>query len=167
MTSSSSARFVLAAALSLLLGAAATSCAGRQKVADSDFECKDRRAMYVATGSLVYAEQGISLTCDGNHTHLEQYFVTTDGKEKRTGADISRYTWETAWGEFDHAGWRMLQDCDNPGAGEKDPIYTFEVSDGDRTVTVMCKGIEMPFPFDRLRNALDMAASELPPIAED
>jgi hypothetical protein len=156
------------AAATLLLGLAIASCGGRQKGAGpGDFECKDRRAMYVATGSLVYAEQGIRLSCEGNDTRLEQYFVATDGKEKRSGATISRYDWEKAWEEFDNAGWRMLEDCDNPGAGEKDPIYTFEISDGDRTKTVMCKGIELPFPYDRLRNALDIAAASLPPIQED
>lgn len=146
----------------LLCLTAAAACSGAQKRAerDEDFRCRDRRAMYVATGTLLYAEQGIRLSCEGDVPLVEKFFIAKDGTEKRKSAEITSYRWEEAWEEFESAGWRLLGDCpENPSASERDPIYTFEVSDGEKTGTFMCRGIELPFPYDRLRNALDLAAA--------
>ena len=41
------------------------------------------------------------------------------------------------------------------------PVVQLDVTDGDVTKSFRCPGTELPFPYDRLRNALDMAAAEL------
>lgn len=128
----------------------------------SDFACKERRVEYVATGSLMYAEQGIRLTCAHDRPTLTRYFTTSAGKQTEQTGRIGPDDWDKAWKEFDAAGWRFLEDCTAAPADEREPLYTFEISDGDRTKTFRCQGNQLPFPYEALRNALDFAAAELP-----
>ena len=56
-------------AIFLVLAAAAGCFARRSStgpVRDPAFECADRRMEYTATGTIMYAKQGVRLTCDGN-----------------------------------------------------------------------------------------------------
>jgi hypothetical protein len=132
-------------------------------VRDPAFECADRRMEYTATGTIMYAKQGVRLYCDGNVPTAEKWFLDKDGNEQKRSAEISAGTFDDAWKEFQAAGWRMLEEkCDNPTAAKKDPDQTFEVTDGDLKRHFQCKGTELPFPYDRLRNALDLSAGEIP-----
>lgn len=157
------ARFgVVFVSVGLLLSSCGAGGKSRRAVSAEDFECKERRGLYAMTGSIMYAEQGVRMTCDGDRPYVEEYFVTDSGEEEKRGAVISADGWEKAWRDFENAGWRRLADCDNPAATDKDPIYTFEIADGEQTATFTCKGTELPFPFDTLRAALDSVKGELP-----
>ncbi len=149
-----------------LTGAAAVlvACGGARARSGPavDFDCKERRFEYIATGTLMYAEQGIRLTCEHDRPTLTRYFTTSAGKQTSKTGRIGVSDWEKAWKEFDSAGWRFLEDCKASGGDEREPLYTFEVSDGDHTRTFRCQGNELPFPYEALRNALDFAAAELP-----
>jgi hypothetical protein len=146
--------------LLLLLGCGPKGKPG--PVRDPDFHCAERRMEYTATGSLMYAEQGVRLTCDGDVPRAEKYFVDKNGKETRQVGEISAGVFDDSWKDFQAAGWRNLEDCKNPSAGEREAIQTFDVSDGEQKRSFRCPGTELPFPYDRLRNALDLAAAELP-----
>jgi len=150
----------------LLLLALAAGCPRRSStgpVRDPAFECNDRRMEYTAEGTIMYAKQGVRLFCDGNVPTAEKFFIDKDGNEQKKSAEISAGTFDDAWKEFQAAGWRMLEEnCDNPSAAKKDPTQTFEVTDGDLKRHFKCKGTELPFPYDRLRNALDLSAAEIP-----
>lgn len=151
--------------LALLVAAAA--CGGGQKrgvATAKDFECNDRHAEYMQSGGIMYAEQGVRMKCDGNAPVVEEYFTRDDGTETKRSARIGAAAWEAAWDDIDNAGWRLLEDCDNPTVSEKDPIYTFEVGDDRKTVTFRCQGNPLPFPFDTLVVGLDKAKGELPVV---
>jgi hypothetical protein len=149
---------------SLLLLTVLSGCGPRRTsgpIRDPDFECRDRRMEYVATGTIMYAEQGVRLYCDGNVPTAEKYFIDKSGQETKESREISAGVFDDTWKEFQAAGWRQLDDCQNPSAGKLEAIQTFDVTDGDVTKSFRCPGTELPFPYDRLRNALDMAAAEL------
>ncbi len=129
----------------------------------TDFVCKDRRASYIATGTLMYQKQGISMTCAGNVPRVEVFFQTDEGKENKRGGIVSGAVWNKSWQDFENAGWRNLKDCENPQAGDREALYDFEIADGDFQSNFQCPGSSLPFPYDTVQQALDSAAGELPP----
>ena len=144
---------------------ALAACGGKQQVedrADVELKCDSRRASYDAVGTLMYQSMGVRIYCEGNQPIVEQYFVTDEGQEQTNKGTVRVGTWEEAWSAFQNAGWRNLKDCENPNAGEREPLYTFEVGDSEYQVTFSCQGNSLPFPHDTLQRALDTAAGELP-----
>lgn len=129
---------------------------------DKDFVCNGRRAEYMQSGGMMYPEQGVRMKCDGNVPLVEEYYTNADGSEKKRAARVTASAWESSWNDFENAGWRRITDCDNPAAVEKDPLYTFEIADEDKTVSFRCQGSELPFPHDTILVALDKAKGELP-----
>ena len=151
------------ALLAAVLLVAACGGGPKARARDVDFKCGGRRVEYIATGTMMYAEQGIRLTCDGDRATLTRYFTTAQGKETKQTGEVSVSAWERGWHEFDAAGWRFLGDCEQQRAvDEREPLYTFEITNGDLTKSFRCQGNELPFPYEAMRNALDMAAAELP-----
>jgi hypothetical protein len=149
---------------SLLVLALLAGCGPKRSsgpIRDPEFDCRDRRMEYMAAGTIMYAEQGVRLYCDNNIPTAEKYFVDKAGKETKDSGEISAGVFDDAWKEFQAAGWRMLKDCENPKAKKGEALQVFDVTDGEITKSLRCPGTELPFPFDRLRNALDMAAAEL------
>jgi hypothetical protein len=126
------------------------------------FHCAGRHATYVVTGSIVATEAGVKLSCDGEVPQVEEYRLLDGGREDRRGGRVSADAFEEAWNAFEQAGWRMVADCKNPRAAKKDPFYVFEIADEEKQISVTCKGKELPYPHDTLRDALDRALSELP-----
>jgi hypothetical protein len=126
------------------------------------FDCGGRHAAYVVTGSIAASEAGIKMTCDGGVPTVEVYRILDGGREDRRGGRISEDAFDQIWKDFEHGGWRMVEDCKNPGAGKKDPFYVFEIADDDKQISVTCKGHDLPYPHDTFRDALDKAKAELP-----
>jgi hypothetical protein len=126
------------------------------------FDCGGRHAAYVVTGGIAAAEAGIKMTCDGGVPTVEIYRILDGGREDRRGGRISADAFDDIWKDFENGGWRMVEDCKNPGAGKKDPFYVFEIADDDKQISVSCKGHDLPYPHDTFRDALDKAKSELP-----
>jgi hypothetical protein len=102
------------------------------------------------------------MTCDGGVPTVEVYRILDGGREDRRGGRISEDAFDQIWKDFEHGGWRMVEDCKNPGAGKKDPFYVFEIADDDKQISVTCKGHDLPYPHDTFRDALDKAKAELP-----
>jgi hypothetical protein len=150
----------------VLLAVGLVACGGAPKRGGGGggeaFECKGRHATYVVTGSIIAAEAGVKMSCAGNVPYVEEYRIDDKGVEQKRGARVDAGAWESAWSDLEHAGWRMLGDCDNPAVSPKDPFYVFEIADEDKQISVTCKGTTLPFPHDTLLLALDKAKSELP-----
>jgi len=149
----------------LLCALLLTACGGQQKQATTyetvdDFECHDRSVGYVMTGGFVAPEIGVTVSCSGDTVKLETWRVT-DKKGTRTNADkeMSQVEFNELWKKIESAGWRNLEDCDNPDAANDDPVYTIDVSDDAASVSLSCQGKSLPFPYDRLVNELDLKAA--------
>ncbi len=126
------------------------------------FKCEGRHATYVVTGGIAAPEAGVKMTCDGDMPVVEEYRIYDGGREERRSGRVSAEAWEEVWADFEHGGWRMVEDCKNPHAGKKDPFYVFEIADDEKQISVTCKGKDLPFPHDTFRDALDRAKAELP-----
>ena len=129
---------------------------------EAAFRCEGRHATYVVTGGIAAPEASVSMTCEGDVPVVEERRTYEGGHEDKRSARISAEAWESVWADFEHAGWRMVEDCKNPEAGKKDPFYVFEIADDEKQISVTCKGAQLPFPHDTFRDALDRAKGELP-----
>lgn len=140
----------------------ATTGSGKNAGSDEDtedFRCLDRRATYVMAGGFVAPEYGLSASCNEG-PRLLKWTVDDQGNREESTHVLSVADFEELWRNLEDAGWKNLEDCDNPNAKDDDQVYTFEVSDGDKTVGFMCQGKELPFPYDRIVNAFDLMAGQ-------
>ncbi len=141
------------------------ACGGQQKHGGTletvnEFECHDRTVGYMMTGGFVAPETGVTVSCSGDRVKLETWRVTDkQGTRKEAAKEMSQYEFEELWKKIDSAGWHNLEDCDNPDAADDDPVYTIDVSDDTASVSLSCQGKELPFPYDRLVNELDLKAA--------
>jgi hypothetical protein len=154
------------------LAAAAPSCGGgsssRARRSDAGFECLSRRAEYMVVGGLAAPEAGVSLECDRGRPRITRW--TSDGGSRevvRSIHPLSPEQFDRAWERIDSTGWRFLaRTC--PGSppprrrrrgGPTLPVYTIDVADSGTSVSLSCAAAELPFPYDRLVNELDLRAS--------
>jgi hypothetical protein len=148
-----------------LLVVALAACGPKAAARDPrpvDFKCNGRSASYNAVGTLMYQQVDITLSCERDLPKVVQTFLSDEGTEQVRSGVIPVSSWEQSWSNFTNAGWRNLQDCVNPSAGAREPLYTFSVADSDYQNTFTCQGNSLPFPYDTLLQALDSAAGELP-----
>jgi hypothetical protein len=115
-----------------------------------EFKCNGRRAAYLLVGGFVAAEMGIQIQCAEDRPSLTKWTADESGEREEAKYPIGRDDFEQIW--------RAFADCLNSAAKDDDQIYTFDVADDDSQVAFTCQGKEQPFPFDRLVNALDIAA---------
>lgn len=127
-----------------------------------EFKCNGRQAHYVVVGGFVAYELGIEIKCEPTMAKLLKWTATEDGERDESEHIIGRASFDEIWQDFEDVGWRNLSDCLNTNAAEDDEVYSFTVADADSNVTMVCQGKskDLPFPFDRLVNALDQAAGE-------
>ncbi len=155
-------RSVAVAVATLLLAAACGGAGGsRGKLRTiEEFTCQKRRAEYSATGGFGFVEAGVAISCSGETAKLDTWRVLNDkGNRKDSSFSLSQVEFEDLWKRIESTGWRNLTDCNNPGAADDDPAYTIDISDENTEVSLSCQGKELPFPFDRLVNELDLKAA--------
>jgi hypothetical protein len=145
---------------------AATACGGGSQTGRSmervtDFECRERRVEYLLAGGFVALEAGVSVTCKGDTVSLKTWRVTDKaGTTHRKSHALSQVEFDELWAKIESTGWRNLGDCDNPEAGDGDPLYVIDIGDIDYNVSLNCQGKgELPFPYNRLVNELDLKAA--------
>jgi hypothetical protein len=152
----------LAAALAL---AACGGGGNRTRAEDlSQFQCNSRRVEYLEAGGFAAAETGVRMECgaaDGpGNPRITRWRVEEDGKRKTESFRLSADQFDGTWQKIDATGWRFLDaECSNPGAGKTDPVYQIGVGDHAAEVSLNCRGRELPFPYDRLVNELDLRAA--------
>ena len=148
----------------LALGVAA-GCGGGKAASTgpdvADFECSERKIEYAVVGGFVADEAGIRMDCDGGKPIITRWRLESSGERKSEHFDLSGEQFDSTWEKIEATGWRFLDEtCDNPGANKKkDPVYSIDVSDGSTSVSLSCTGKELPFPYDRLVNELDLRAA--------
>ncbi|RMH39931.1 MAG: hypothetical protein D6689_15235 [Deltaproteobacteria bacterium] len=148
---------------------AAVACGGGSRARSTgpaddtyaDFTCNERHAQYVVVGGFVAPELGIEIRCSDTEQTIRKWTADDSGNRDETVQPLSRAEFDDVWRSFEDAGWRNLSDCINPRAKDTDEVYTFEIGDADASVTLTCQGKanDLPFPFDRLVNALDVVAA--------
>lgn len=133
---------------------------GRAMTAVEDWDCAKRTAEYALVGGFVAAESGITVACAGDRAFLDNWRVDSAGKRSSTRHELGQFEFEELWSKLESAGWRNLSDCDNPDAAGDDPVYTIVISDDAGEVSLTCQGKgELPFPYNRLVNELDLKAA--------
>ncbi|HLU67041.1 MAG TPA: hypothetical protein VKZ63_12235 [Kofleriaceae bacterium] len=151
----------------MLVATAALACGGQQRArggggASGTFECFSRRAEYMVVGAFVAPEAGVSMLCDGDRPRLVVWRVDASGQRSEESHELTEQQFESTWEQIDSTGWRYLdRTCDNPQALKGDPIYTIDLADDRTTASLTCTGKELPFPYDRLVNELDLRAAGL------
>jgi hypothetical protein len=155
---SAAMRGALAAACCLV------ACSAQQKRRSSPgsselFECNSRRAEYLVVGGFVAPEAGISMVCDGSGPRIITWRVETGDNRVESTFTLSGEQFESTWEQIDSTGWRFLEkDCGNRKR-KGEPIYTIDIGDHATQVSLVCVGKELPFPYDRLVNELDLRAA--------
>lgn len=151
---------------SLVLAALWAACGGADKgpaqpAAGPEFACKDRRAAYIVTGSFAGPEVGVVMDCAEVGPRISKWIVLDEDGDRRTMEhSLTPGEFDALWDKIESTGWRHLGDCDNPQAAEGDPAYKIGVKDHVLAVTMNCAGKELPFPYNRLVNELDLKAAE-------
>jgi len=148
---------------------AALGCGGGQHDSQSgtvdNFRCKGRRIEYTVAGGLAGVESGISVICREPVPTLRKWRAAegTDKAESQ-GHGMTQAAFDLLWRKVESTGWRNMENCSNPGAAGDDPVYTVDISDDTASVSLSCQGNarELPFPFDRLINELDLEAAGFP-----
>lgn len=148
----------------LVLILLAAGCGGRAAGAPAsdpgaaDFECNGRRAEYMVVGGLVAPEAGVTMDC-GPSPRLVKWRSEAGQEQIRSTHALTAEQFDSTWEKIDATGWRFLaRTC--PGVAAKArPIYTIDVGDSATSVSLSCAGVELPFPYDRLVNELDLRAA--------
>ena len=123
------------------------------------FECNSRRAEYLVVGGFVAPEAGISMVCDGSGPRIITWRTEAGDNRVESTHALSTDQFESTWEQIDSTGWRFLEkDCGNPKK-KGEPIYTIGIGDHATQVDLVCVGKELPFPYDRLVNELDLRAA--------
>lgn len=147
--------------LALVLVAAGCG-GGQEQVATAEssegFRCKERVVEYVVAGGFAAEKLGITIACSDAGASLVKWRMS-DGDETRSQHALAISEFEALWERIESTGWRQLVSCDNPAAAEGDPVYAFHVSDHSHEARVTCAGKQLPFPYDRLVNELDLKAA--------
>lgn len=147
-------------ALAAIAGLAACGGPAATPVAQTprDFQCKDRVVEYVVAGGFAAEKLGITMACTDDGVTLSKWRLL-DGQEQRSEHRLAVHEFEAVWERIESTGWRQLDSCDHPAAADGDPIYAFHVADHTHEARVTCAGKQLPFPYDRLVNELDLKAA--------
>ena len=145
------------------------SGAGRQQATTTveDFECHERYAEYSVQGGIMSVgegnepEAGVIVTCVGDRgPRLEKWRLLDDGHSRKDSAhSMPAEDFEAFWDRIESTGWHNLSACENPEATDGDPVYQLLIRNDQAELSATCRGITLPFPFDRIRNELDLAAA--------
>jgi len=158
----SRAAWLLAAWTTTVTAACATP-AQKATAGPSDlgnFDCSSRRAEYMVVGGFAAHEAGISLNCEGNRPLVTSWKQNPGQPRSETEHPLSPGEFESTWEQVDSTGWRYLEaTCPGSDPSPGEPVYVIDVGDHAVSVNLTCAGKELPFPYDRLVNELDLRAA--------
>ncbi len=157
---------VAVAGVSTLSLALVAACGNPHKdtlAENADFDCRDRYAAYVVSGSLAAAEVGVQVDCAASGPRVVRWTVTKDGNREEFSGSLGVHEFDRMWEKIEGSGWRFLADC--VGTGQpNDPVYTFDVKDWNGTVSFSCTNAgPLPFPYNSIVDELDFKAAAAAP----
>lgn len=130
---------------------------------NADFDCHDRYASYLVSGSLAAAEVGVQVDCAEHGPRVVHWTVDKDGNREEYSGSLGVNEFDRMWEKIDGAGWRYLKDCEGTGQPE-DPVYTFDVKDWNGTVSFSCTNAgPLPYPYNTIVDELDFKAAAAAP----
>ncbi len=142
----------------MVVGLAA--CGARQRQANEeaqDFQCKDRLASYVVSHHMGGDEVGVQMDCS-NGPQIKRWKIDKAGTRLEDARSLTPREFDKVWAELNGSGWEYLKDCANGTAGERDPIYVFDVKDDQSKASFQCQSQSMPYPYNTIVDPLDVAA---------
>jgi hypothetical protein len=156
-----------------LVMAATSACGGGAVAAAAeadeplvDFECNRRRAEYMVVGGFVAPESGVTMDCAHGQPRIVRWRSDGGAEQIRSAHPLTAEQFEATWEKIDATGWRFLartcagsRPAGKKPRGPRQPIYTIDVGDSSSSVSLSCTGVELPFPYDRLVNELDLRAA--------
>ncbi len=147
-----------AALLLVLVPACGGKPAPKRRSSYANFECKERRAMYFAVGTMAAQEAGVSIDCAEVGPRVSRWTLSDEGNRVEDSQDLPPEEFDELWKRIDGAGWRNLKDCADD-AGPNEPTYSYEIGDWTHVSTFQCDGLHQPFPYDTIVDELDRRAA--------
>lgn len=147
----------------IFIVAALAACSGRQRQADREamqFECRDRRASYIATKHIAGEELGVQIDCADAGPRIKRWRMAKDGTRDEDERALSPSDFNRTWREIDATGWPTMRDCANGSLQKSDPVYVFDIMDDTNKVTFECQTREVPYPYNDITDALDLMAAQ-------
>ena len=153
--------WTLAAAIAVALAGCGGKTAPKESEYNKNFACKDRQVAYIATNVFAGPQVGVVVDCAERGPRIKRWVVIDENGGKKTGdKSLTAIEFDELWEKIESTGWRNLSDCENPNAAEGDPAYRYRISDAEQTVNLACAGNELPFPFNRMTNELDLIVAK-------
>ncbi len=139
------------------------ACSGRQRQASDeaqDFRCRDRLVSYVVTKHMAGDELGIQVDCAQQGPRLVRWKVAKGGTRIEDARAITPGEFDDVWRQISGSGWENLKDCSTGTLGDRDPVYVFDVKDDQNKSSFQCQTTTVPFPYNAMVDALDVAAQK-------
>lgn len=146
----------------VLFFAALAACSGAQRQADREaqqFDCRDRRASYIATKHIGGDEIGVQIDCEEG-PRIKRWKTDKTGKHEEDTRGLTPGDFDKTWREIDATGWPFLTDCTNGSLEKSDPVYVFDIKDDTNKKSFQCQTREVPYPYNDITDALDLMASQ-------
>ncbi len=147
----------------VVLAAVLAACGGNRKQIDSEqqrFTCRDRVASYTAVKHISGDEIGVQVDCAEAGPRIKRWRTDKNGKHEEDARPITPGEFDKTWREIAGTGWENLKDCTNGTLDKRDPVYHFEVKDDQNSSSFECQTREVPYPYNDISNALDLAANQ-------
>jgi hypothetical protein len=139
------------------------ACSGRQNQADRearDFNCRDRKASYVAIKHIAGEELGVLIDCADAGPRIKRWRTHKDGHRDEDERALSPADFDKTWREIDGTGWATMKDCANGSLQKSDPVYVFDIMDDMNKASFQCQTREVPYPYNDITDALDLMAAQ-------
>jgi hypothetical protein len=151
-------------ALGLALGLALAACGGGQRAQiereAQRFDCRGRRASYMAAHHLAGDEIGVQIDCADAGPRIKRWRTDRSGTHQEDARSMTPGEFDKLWREIDGTGWPNLRDCNNGTGGKRDPIYVFDIKDDQNQASFQCQSQSMPYPYNGIVDPLDLAAQQ-------
>jgi len=145
---------------SLALLVVIAGCGGRQQQATTeqqDFACRERLVSYVVSHHMGGDEVGVQMDCNDG-PRIKRWKIDKQGTRIDDARSLTPNEFDKVWTELNGSGWENLKDCGNGTAGDRDPIYVFDIKDDQNKATFQCQSQSMPYPYNTIVDPLDVAA---------
>jgi hypothetical protein len=147
----------------IIIVVALAACSGRQSRADREareFNCRDRKASYIAVKHIAGEELGVQIDCAEVGPRIKRWRTHKDGKRDEDERALTPVDFDKTWREIDATGWPTMTDCRNGSLEKTDPVYVYDIQDDTNKKSFQCQTREVPYPYNDITDALDLMAAQ-------